>query len=144
MYRIFLNDSDYLGVITQEALSQMTCNNAERFIQAEESAEISLIKYLSENYKIELELNKGKYVAEYDRQITYPVGVHLYYEGKIYEVIRSISGFKAPAGIEYWEEHVDIKIEIESVAHYSQFKTYYPNDIVSYNGVMYKCLAENV
>jgi len=143
MYRRFLNDSDYLGVITKDTLSQMTRNNTERFIQAEESAEISLIEYLSENYEIEQELNKGKYIAEYSRQITYPVGVHLYYAGKIYEVIRSISGYKAPSCVEYWEEYVDINADVQTIAHYSQFKIYYINDIVSYNGVMYKCLAEN-
>lgn len=58
MYRRFLNDSDYLGIITAEALSQMTRNNPERFIQAEESAEMSITEYLSENYEIEQELNQ--------------------------------------------------------------------------------------
>lgn len=64
MYRRFLNDSDYLGVITAEALSQMTRNSPERFIQAEESAEMSITEYLSENYEIEREFNRGKYIAE--------------------------------------------------------------------------------
>ena len=96
MYRRFLNDSDYLGIITAEALSQMTRNNPERFIQAEESAEMSITEYLSENYEIEQELNRGKYIAEYDRRITFPVGAYIYQEGRIYEVIRSISGYKAP------------------------------------------------
>lgn len=47
MYRRFLNDSDYLGIITAEALSQMTRNTPERFIQAEECAEMSITEYLS-------------------------------------------------------------------------------------------------
>ncbi len=55
MYRRFLNDADYLGIITQEALSQMTRGHAERFIQAEESAEMSIVEYLSENYEVERE-----------------------------------------------------------------------------------------
>lgn len=143
MYSRFLNDSDYLGVITKEALSQMTRNNSERFLQAEESAEMSIIEYLSENYEIERELNKGKFIAGYDRKISYPVGVHLYYEDKIYEVIRSISGYKAPSDIEYWLEHDDINLDQESLENYSQFKTYYPADIVLYNGVMYICQVEN-
>lgn len=143
MYRRFLNDSDYLGVITKEALSQMTRNNTDRFIQAEESAEISLIEYLSENYEIEQELNKGKYIAGYDRNITYPVGAHLYYEGKIYEVTRSISGYKAPSDEDYWEEYTSMNPDVGIVSHYSQFKTYYPDDIVLFNGLMYKCLSEN-
>ena len=53
MYRRFLNDSDYLGVITKEALAQMTRNNPDCFLQAEESAEMSIIEYLSENYEVE-------------------------------------------------------------------------------------------
>lgn len=78
MYRRFLNNDDYLGVVTADTLSQMTRGNDDRFIQAEESAEMSLVEYLSENYEVEQELNKGKYIAEYDRKITYPVGVHIY------------------------------------------------------------------
>lgn len=143
MYRRFLNDSDYLGVISSEALSQLTRGNTDRYIQAEQSAEMSIVEYLSENYEIEQELNKGKYIAGYNRAITYPVGVHVYYEDKIFEVIRSISGFKAPADAEYWEEHVDINIEPDSKPIYSQFGTYYKDDIVSYNGVLYICREEN-
>lgn len=35
---------------------------------------MSIVEYLSENYEIEQELGKGKYIAEYDRRITFPVG----------------------------------------------------------------------
>lgn len=56
MYIQFLNNNDYLGVITQEALAQLTRDNDERFIQAEESVEISIVEYLSENYEVEKEL----------------------------------------------------------------------------------------
>lgn len=104
MYRRFLNDNDYWGVISKEALSQMTRGNTDCFIQAEQSAEMSIIEYLSENYEIEQELNKGKYIAIYESCITYPVGAHIYLEGHIYEVIRSISGYKVPADVTYWEE----------------------------------------
>jgi hypothetical protein len=121
----------------------MTRNNAERFLQAEESAEMSIVEYLSENYEIEAELYKGKYIAGYDRKITYPVGVHLSYEGKIYKVVRSISGYKVPSDLEYWAEHPDIYLAPETVPGYSQFNTYYPNDTVIYNGVLYSCLHEN-
>ena len=96
MYRRFLNNDDYLGIITPEALAQLTRGNDARFIQAEESAEMSIVEYLSENYEIEKELAKGKYIAEYDRRITYPVGVHVYFEGQIHEVIRSVSGSSHP------------------------------------------------
>lgn len=51
MYRRFLNNSDYLGIITQEALAQLTRGNDDRFIQAEESAEMSIVEYLSELHR---------------------------------------------------------------------------------------------
>ena len=143
MYRRFLNNSDYLGIITQESLSQITRDKPDTFIQAEEAAEMSIVEYLSENYEIEKELNKGKYIAEYDRKVTYPVGAHIYYEGKIHEVIRSISGYKAPASVEYWEEYTNEKGEELELPKYSQFGTYYKGDIVIYNNVAYVCLSEN-
>lgn len=143
MYRRFLNNDDYLGIITPEALAQLTRGNDARFIQAEESAEMSIVEYLSENYEIEKELAKGKYIAEYDRRITYPVGVHVYFEGQIHEVIRSVSGYRKPATVVYWEECSDIHIDAGQVANYSQFSTYYPGDKVNYNGIAYTCLAEN-
>ena len=141
MYRRFLNNDDYLGVVTADALSQMTRGNDDRFIQAEESAEMSLIEYLSENYEVEQELNKGKYIAGYDRKITYPVGVHIYHEGRICEVIRAISGYKAPASFEYWEEYTGQ--EIDNIKPYSQFETYYKGDFVVCNETAYTCLHEN-
>ena len=143
MYRRFLNDNDYLGVITAEALSQLTRGDAERFVQAEQSAEMSLIEYLSENYEIEQELNKGRYIAQHDRRIAFPVGAAIYLDGRIYEVIRSISGYKAPATTAYWEEHVDINMKPDDVVRYSQFATYYVGNIVKYNDVAYRCLCDN-
>ena len=143
MYRRFLNNNDYLGIITPEALSQLTRGNEERFIQAEESAEMSVVEYLSENYEVEKELAKGKYIAEYDRRITYPVGVHIYFNGQIHEVIRSISGYRKPATDQYWEEYSGIDMDACQVACYSQFNTYYPGDKVNYNDVIYVCLKEN-
>lgn len=143
MYRRFLNNNDYLGIITQEALQQLTRGNDERFIQAEQSAEMSIVEYLSENYEVEKEFAKGKYIADYDRRITYPVGVHIYFDGQINEVIRSISGYRKPATVTYWEESTDINLDASQVPTYSQFNTYYPGDKVNYNGVVYLCLSEN-
>ena len=143
MYRRFLNNNDYLGIITPEALSQLTRGNEDRFIQAEESAEMSVVEYLSENYEVEKELAKGKYIAEYNRRITYPVGVHIYFDGQIYEVIRSISGYRKPATGQYWEEYSGIDLDACHVSCYSQFNTYYPGDKVNYNDVIYVCLKEN-
>lgn len=143
MYRRFLNNNDYLGIITQEALAQLTRGHNRRFVQAEESAETSIVEYLSENYEVEKELAKGKYIAEYDRRITYPVGVHIYFEGRIHEVIRSISGYCKPSTVIYWEECSDINTDVTQVINYSQFGTYYLGDKVNFNGGIYTCLSEN-
>lgn len=143
MYKRFLNDRDYLSIVTPEALSQMTRGNSERFIQAEEAAEMSIVEYLSENYEVEKELAKGKYIAEYDRRITFPVSAHIYWEDNLYEVIRSISGYKAPASMEYWKEHINISLETGTVPLYSQFATYRKGDIVQYNDTAFICLNEN-
>ena len=143
MYKRFLNDNDYLGIITPEALAQLTRGESERFIQAEQSAEMSITEYLSENYEIEQEFNKGKYIAEHNRQITFPVGVHINFDGRIYEVIRSMSGYKIPSTKEYWLEHIDINLIPEQIARYSQFATYYVDDIVLYNDIAYKCINDN-
>lgn len=143
MYRRFLNNDDYSGTVTKESLNQLTRGEIERVIKAEESAEISIIEHLSENYEIESELNKGKYIADYNRAITYPVGVHLYFDGKIHEVIRSISSYKSPADKIYWQEYTEIIPDSETLNLYSQLSTYYPKDIVVYNGTVYICLFEN-
>jgi hypothetical protein len=83
---------------------------------------VGSIEYLSENYEIEQELNRGKYIAAYNRRITFPIGAHIYFEGKICEVIRSISGYKAPSDIDYWEEFLNTETETDPA--YSQFGTY--------------------
>ena len=143
MYRRFLRDEDYLGIITKDSLAQLTRGNNERFIQAEEAAEMSIVEYLSENYEIEIELNKGKYIAPYTRSVTYPIGAHIEFEDQIFKVIRSISGYKAPTLGEYWEEHADIHLDLSTVKKYSQFGTYYKDNVILYNDVLYKCLIEN-
>ena len=83
MYRRFLNNNDYLSIITEQALTQLIRGNEMRYEQAEQAAEASVVDYLSENYEIEKELNKGKYLFAYNRKITYPVGSHFYLDGKI-------------------------------------------------------------
>ncbi len=143
MYRRFLRDEDYLGVITKENLTQLTRGNNERFIQAEEAAEMSITEYLSENYEIEKELAKGKYIAPYNRSITYPIGVHVELNDRVYKVIRSISGYKLPSRCNYWEEYVDVNLNLADVKCYSQFGTYYNDEIVIYNDLLFKCVNEH-
>ena len=56
----FLLDSDYLEIITKEALEQIIQpGNEYKFIQAEELAEMSILENLVENYEIKPEYLKG-------------------------------------------------------------------------------------
>lgn len=142
MYRRFLNNSDYLSIITEEALNQLTRGDEQRFEQAEQAAEASVVDYLSENYEIENELNKGKFLFEYNRKITYPVGSHFYLDGKICEVIQAINGYKAPAKDMYWEEYPE-PIDITTVPPYSQMLNYKPNDLVRFNQTVFLCRKMN-
>ena len=142
MYRRFLNNNDYLSIITEQALNQLIRGNEMRYEQAEQAAEASVVDYLSENYEIEKELNKGKYLFAYNRKITYPVGSHFYLDGKICEVLQAINGYKAPAPEPYWEE-CEEPMDIDSLRPYSQMLNYRPSDIVRFNNVAYICVKPN-
>lgn len=142
MYRRFLNNRDYLSIITEQALNQLTRGDETRFEQAEQAAEASILDFLTENYEIEKELDKGKYLFEYNRMITYPVGSHFYFNGVICEVIQSISGYKAPMDGVCWEEYEE-PVNINAIQPYSQMLNYYPGDIVRFNQTVYKCVQKN-
>lgn len=43
----------------------------------------------------------------------------------------------------YWQEHVDVNLDMAAVERYSQFKTYYSNDLVLYKDTVYICVVEN-
>lgn len=144
MYKRFLNNNDYLGIITEEALKQLIRNNEERMSQAEEAAESSIVEYLTDNYEVENELAIGKNLVDYTSTITYPVGAHFYYNGKIYEALRSIAGTKSPTTVEYWRELIDYdKDKIEKAKPYLQLRNWQPGDIVTYANGYYECLEPN-
>jgi hypothetical protein len=142
MYRRFLNKSDYLSIITDTALSQLVRDNENRFIQAEQAAEASIIDYLSENYEVEKELNRGKYIFDYNRSISYPIGSHFYLDGDIYETIQAINGYKSPFTNPYWHESEEV-IDLDEVEPYSQMKDYYPGNVVKFLNTVYVCDIQN-
>lgn len=107
MYKRFLNNHDYISIVTEEALQMLIRKDEDRLAQAEEAAEASVLEYLTENYEVEKALEVGKELRPYNTQITYPVGAHFYLDGKIYKATRVINGRKAPATGEYWEEYTD-------------------------------------
>lgn len=45
--------------------------------------------------------------------------------------------------VEYWEEHLDTNLDMETINNYSQFGTYYKGNIVKYNDILYMCLQDN-
>lgn len=143
MYKRFLNNNDYLSIITQEALDMITRGDDERYLQAEEAAEASIIDYLSDKYEVEKELALGKGIMNYDRRMTYPVGSFFYNNGVICEVIKTINGYKSPSDKIYWEPTDDSSLDINNVSQYYQQATYQIGDIVKFSGVIYKCINEN-
>lgn len=143
MYKRFLNNNDYLSIVTEEALEQLIRDKEIRLSQAEESAEESLLEYLSENYEVEKVLKVGKDLLSYNPQITYPVGAHFYLDGKIYKSIRVINGRKAPATVDYWREIDDYILNESDIPYYTQRGTFMPGDFVHFNGRFYQCLEYN-
>lgn len=143
MYKRFLNNADYLGIVTEEALSQLIREKEIRLAQAEEAAEASVLEYLTENYMVEEALAVGKDLLEYNRQITYPVGAHFYYKGKIYKTIRTINGYKAPANVEYWMPCTEFLSNEHDIPNYTQRGSYMPGDVVRFSGEFFQCLEFN-
>lgn len=140
MYRRFLNNGDYLGIITEDSLSQITRGKNDCFPLAEEAAEEAIIEYLSDNYMVEEELEIGKSIIEYDPRISYSPGTHFTKDGKIYKATRYIAGAKSPSTAPCWEEYFG---EEEEPTEYNQFKDYVPNDIVLFADKLFMCVEYN-
>lgn len=136
MYQRFLNNNDYLGLITEEALSQLTRGNQDRFAMAEEAAESSVLEYLTEHYDIEKVLEEGKEIIDYNSQITYPANSHFYSDGVIYKTLRVISGRVRPYSSPYW---VEVCTDDPDVDLFDQNQDYYAGDIVAFANTTYLC-----
>ena len=133
-----------MSQISDELFDHLIRGKEIRVAQAEEAAEASIVEYLTDNYEVEQALAVGKSLREYNPRITYPVGVHFYYEGKIVEALRAINGIKAPSIIEYWKEYEEVeRLSEDAVSKYSQLLNYHPGDLVSYAGIIYECLEHN-
>lgn len=144
MYRRFLNNNDYIGIVTEEALSQLIRDKEERLAQAEEAAEESIVEYLSDNFEIEKVLAVGHNLRDYNPKISYPAGVHFYCDGKIYVTLRPLKGCIVPTSKTYWSLVEDVtRIDESQVGIYSQLKDYAPQDLVIFNSEIYRCLEYN-
>lgn len=144
MYKRFLNNNDYLSIVTEEALQQLIRGKEKRLEQAEGDAEESIIEYLTDNYEIEKELLIGKNLMPYNNQITYPVGAHFYHNGEICQAMRSINGVKSPTDIVYWKELVDYdEKKYEEAVPYSQVLNWNPGNIVKFANGYFECMEYN-
>lgn len=144
MYKRFLNDADYLSILTEEALEQLIRGRSSRLAQAEEAAEQSILEYLTENYEIERELDKGKLLIEHNPKITYPAGVYFKIDGKTFKTIRPINGVKSPAIRQYWEEDNFYHKDFDEIPIYSQGGSYKPGDKVRFGHKnIFRCLEFN-
>ena len=130
-----------MGLVTAEALAQLTRGNDERFSMAEEAAEASMIEYLTNNYEIEAELEVGKLIQDYNHQINYPVDGCFYDDaGRICKAIRVIGGRIRPFISPYWA--VSDKSD-EGVEPYRQLTDYYPGTLVKFANSVWECLIPN-
>ena len=136
----FLKNDDYYGIITEEAFLSITKGRLGDVINAENSAEITILEHLTEMYNIENEFNVGKAIWEYDRRICYPISAHVLLDNDIYKITRSIHGNKVPTSKIYWQES---DTTLTDLPRYSQFRTYYPEEIVIHNEKPYECVIEN-
>ena len=143
MYKRFLNNADYLAILTEEHFGQLIRDKEIRLAQAEEAAEESVREYLAENYLVDETLAVGKELLPYNRQITYPVGAHFYIKGKIYKAIRTIHGYKAPANVDYWMQCNEYIADEHTIPMYSQRGSYMPGDIVKFANTYFQCLEFN-
>lgn len=147
MYLRFLNNNDYLSIMTEKVFDQTVRDRADELCtDAEKSAESTMRDYLSEHYEIDEELNVGKLIAGYSPviNITYPPEQHIYINGVIYKTLTSIMGTKKPLNCQYWKEIAldEIPSYAEPVT-YSQMETYAINNIVKRLDRYYICIQPN-
>lgn len=146
MYIRFLKEKDYLesGAITKMHLDQLINANAKNsFIGAEESAEMEIVGYLYDNYKIEETLKEGK-ATDYESRITYPKGAHFWLDDEFVEVLKPIAGRVIPEWDSRWSR-IDVPTDEEKANSmpYSQFEDYYLGEIVDWEGLYFKCTHDN-
>ena len=145
MYQRFLNNKDYLGIITEDMFDQVTRGMQDRVIQAEQNAEMSMKEYLDNYYEIDEELARGKCIREYNPMVNYPPNVHFVKDDVIYKTLQSINGYKKPTAKEYWEQMTNLTElkDLKEVMPYFQTRTYLQGDIVRYGTEYWKCKVGN-
>lgn len=145
MYQRFLNDKDYLAIITQDLFDQLVRDVHDRIPQAEQSAEMDLMEYLDQYYEIEKVLEVGKSIKEYSDMVNYPPGVYFIKDNIIFRTLSAIRGRKKPSKEEYWQRTPDLSLikDPETVPGYYQTRSYVPGDVVSYCSEYWTCVLAN-
>lgn len=148
MHRRFLNNEDYLSILTEEWLGQLIRERESRLWEAEEAAEQSVIEYLTENYMVEEELEVGRRLIPHNPLITYPPGAHFLLDGKMVKATRTISGLKSPARTPYWAEddgsdRREPLPDPDRMPSYTQTGSYIPGDRVRFGRTVWRCLEYN-
>lgn len=157
MYQRFLNDKDYLAIITQDLLDQLIRDEHDRIPQAEQSAEMDIREYLDQYYEIEQVLEVGKSIKRYSPMVNYPPGVYFikeeevsrngaaHMEDVIYRTISAIRGRKKPTNVTYWEKIRDIShiSNLEDMPNYYQTRSYVAGDVVMYRSEYWTCMVSN-
>lgn len=141
-YQRFLNDKDYLAIITQDQFNMLIRDIHDRVPQAEQSAEMSIREYLDQYYEVEMELHKGKHIKEYSPLINYPSGTFFVKDNQIYRTIAPINGYKKPQTREYWKviDNLENIRCIDRIPHFFQLQTYRKGDMVKHNGDYWICI----
>lgn len=142
-YRRFLTDKDYLSLVTEEHMAQITRDVHDRLVQAEQRAEMNMLEYLDQYYEIEMLLAVGKNIAEYSTNISYPANVFFRKDEVIYKTLTAINGCRKPTLVTYWEQIVDYidPCLIERAKKYSQVRTYAKGDIVRFGTEYWRCVT---
>lgn len=144
-YRRFLNDNDYLSTMTEVGMEQLIRGRHERVVQAEQSAELSVVEYLKQHYLVEEELMVGKKIGEYHNQITYPPDVYVLVDSTVYRTLTAINGVKRPSQKTYWKEVLEFEdyAKINEIPVYSQMLTYRVGARVRMLDTVWECTENN-
>lgn len=144
-YTRFLNDNDYLAIITPENFGQLVRDLHDRVVQAEQSAEMDMREYLDQFYEVERELCIGKSMRGYSPMVNYPPGARFYVDGKPVRSLTAINGYHKPTATKYWGEVYDIPTDIDPTAirEYRQSLTYRAGDVVRHGSCYWRCLVDN-
>lgn len=141
-YTRFLTNNDYCSIATEEHMKMIERDMPERIPQAEQRAEMNFLEYLDQYYDIRRVLAIGKNIREYNEAVSYPCGVWIKLDEKIYKTLAIINGVKAPTKNVYWEQVVDYidPILVEKARKYSQLRMYAKGEIVIFGTEYWRCL----